>query len=421
MSKKPRDNRPFLPPVTRIELSEKNIKMRWILLAVLLAIGATALFMGVRQAVTTEPGWQEVQVSSSEINCSRDFVFRYECGKAGLDATAEYRGVTSLYTDLTESAFRIFSAEAEHVSAPANLSYLNAHVNEALSVDPHLYQVLELICRYDSRYPFLAPVVREYSGVFLSANDGEACLYDPNFDTERMGYVQETLSFAGDPENVRLELLGDNRVCLFVSQHYLDYAGENEIEVFFDLGWMKNAFIADYLAQKLIEAGYTNGSISSFDGFTRNLDRRGIEYAYNLFDRRENTVTIPAQLKYDESMSIVFLRNYPLTEEDQWHYYAYETGSITSVYLDPADGISRSSTDNLVSYSHGYGCGELLLRTAPVFISGSFNGEAIADLAAESIFCIWAEDNLLHYSQQGAKLSLLPESGGADYKLKLFE
>ena len=86
---------------------------------------------------------------------------------------------------------------------------------------------------------------------------------------------------------------------------------------------MKNAFIADYLADTLEAEGFTSGYLSSYDGFTRNLDRRRNEYAFNLFDRQGSDVNLPAKMRYTAPLSIVFLRDYPMGEQDKWHYYAF--------------------------------------------------------------------------------------------------
>jgi hypothetical protein len=269
------------------------------------------------------------------------------------------------------------------------------------------------------RDPFLAPVVREYSSVFLAATDGEAALYDPAKNPERAHYVQQTLTYALDSEMVSLELQGDNRVKLEVADPYLSYAHENGITVFFDFGWMKNAFIVDYLADNLTQYGYTNGYLVSYDGFTRNLDTRGETYSVNLFDRMGNIISMPVQLTYTGPMSIVSLRNYPLSDKDRWNYYAYEDGTVTSVYLDSATGMSASATDNLVSYSEKYSCAEILLRTAPLFLSEFLNREQILELENQKVHSIWAEENRLFHTQENAMLTLLPESGGEDYELQI--
>ena len=416
MGKKSRDNRPYIPPVTKIELSEGNLKRRMILLIVLLVIAGVSIAMGVHYALSREPGWQEVTSASSELNCGEDFVFQYECGSTGVSATAEYKGVTAVYSQLTQDAYAIFTAET--AAEVHNVFYLNQHINEEVTVDPVLYRALELLDAYGCRDPFLAPVVKEYAGVFLAANDAEAVMYDPVKDPERYGYVQETLHYAADPGMVSLELLGENRVRLNVADAYLVYAQETGIETYLDFGWMKNAFIADYLAENLSERGYTNGYLVSFDGFTRNLDTRGETYVVNLFDRLGNTISMPAQLSYEGAMSVVSLRNYPLSDKDRWHYYAYEDGTVTSVYLEETTGLPTSSTDNILSYSADLGCAQILMETAPIFLTEQFDREALRKLEEKKIHSIWAEENALCYTRQDVQLILLPDSGGNDYILE---
>ena len=107
----------------------------------------------------------------------------------------------------------------------------------------------------------------------------------PRENKETAAYFEEFLTYANDPDAVDLELLGDNRVRLHVSEEYLAFAAENGIDSFIDFYWMKNAFIVDYLAESLADAGFTNGSISSYDGFVRNLDERDVSYSFNIYDR----------------------------------------------------------------------------------------------------------------------------------------
>lgn len=416
MSKHARDRRPYVRPVTRIELSESNIRLRWIAIVLLLSIAVVSITMGLAEMLKTEPGWQEVQVSSTRLNCSQDFVLMYDFGRSELDATAEYRNVVTLYTKLTEDAYQLFSADSTPESG-GSVYTLNRNVNQPVRVPGELYQALALLAESDCRDPFLAPAVKKYDAVFLSANDGEAYLYDPSRNPELQSSLAELAAFASDSDMIRLELLGENQVQLTVSDAYLAYAKEAEIEVLFDFGWMKNAFIADYLAQGLGSGGYTSGYLASYDGFTRNLDGSGEVYSYNLFDRYGNTISIPAKLSYSGPMSIVTLRNYPLSDSDRWHYYAYEDGHITNIYLDLADGLPKSSTDNLTLYSEEDSCAELLMQAAPVFLAEELDYVAIGALEAAGSHCIWAEGTVLTYSQNGAEILLLKESGGEDYLL----
>lgn len=417
MSKHARDKRPYMKPVTRIELSEDRIKLRLILLIVLLAIAAVAVFVGLRAALTVDPGWQKVQVSSGKVNCSTDFTLMYDFSDhSASEATVGSKRLNALYTQLTEDAYAIFTA-AEYETEFANVRYLNDHVNETVTVDPALYQALERIVWYDSRYPFLAPVYAEYDRVFLQTNEMDAALCDPAKSPELMDDIRQAASYANDPEMVRLELMGDDQVMLHVSQDYLSYAAEYGMDTFFDFHWMTNAFIIDYMASKLMENGYTNGYLASFDGFNRNLDMRGTSYSYNVYDRQGSDIYLPAVFQYQEPTSIVVLRNYPMSDADRWHYFSYSDGSITTTFVDPADGVSKSATDNLFAYSRGSGCAEILLQMAPVFIADELDVDALNSLTEKGIYAIWGDEAQLHCNDADANLTLTAESGGDLYTL----
>lgn len=417
MSKKARDNRPYIRPVTKLELSEKNIKFRWIAIVVLLAIAAVAIGYGFYSALSTEPGWQEVTVQPKEVNCSKDFVLMYDFGVGDVNPTMQYKHLETLYGELTVSAYELFSPEVVSEKGD-NLQAVNAAVNTTVRVDPALYRALELLVRYDNRHVFLAPVTALYRPVFLSEGDGEAMAFDPAHDRERAEIVMQTAAFCADSDHVRLELLGENQVKLSVSEDYLAFAEEYGIDTFLDFGWMTNAFIADYMAEILTENGHIHGYLVTYDGFTRNLDVTGGDYSINFFDREGSTITMPARLSYTGHRSVVSLRDYPLSDQDRWHYYSYESGEITTVFLDPADGVSKSATDSLMAYSDYLSCGEVLMQVAPLFTVDSLDVIALTQLTEERIYSVWAEENTLFYTQADAALTLLPDSGGQDYQLE---
>lgn len=418
MSKNARDHRPYIRPVTRLELSEKNIKFRWIAIVVLLAIAVVAIGNGFHAALSTEPGWQEVTVYPEEVSCSADFVLMYNFGaEDGANPTLQYKQLENLYGELTVSAYELFSPEAIS-SAGDNLQAVNASANQPVKVDSKLYDALELLVRYENRHVFMAPVAELYEAVFISEGDGEARAFDPMFDAERGALVQETAAYCSDPAHVSLEVLGDGQVQLNVSSDYLAFAQEHGIETYLDFGWMTNAFIADYMAEALTEGGYTYGYLVSYDGFTRNLDVTGGDYSINFFDRQDHTITMPARLSYSGPYSVVSLRDYPLSDQDRWHYYSYESGEITTVFLDPADGISKSATDSLMAYSGDLGCGEILLQIAPLFTADNLDTDALTGLTGNSVYALWTEGSTVCHTQEDPSLTLLPNSGGEGYRLE---
>lgn len=389
MRKSSGDKRPYLPPVTRIELSEKNIKPRLILLVICLAVAAAALFTGVRELLKVEPGWQQIQISSKQPNCSSDFVLMYDYSDYGGTAAMANKNLTALYTDAAEKAFLIFSPDTED-AAGQNLHAVNRHINETVSVDPVLYQALVQIREAGNRNLYLAPAYVEYNRIFLCENEEEAVRYDPAFNEELKYYLQALADFASDPAHIDLELLENNQVRLHVSREYLAFIEEYELDTLVDFGWMKNAFIVDYLAQVLTENGFTSGYLSSYDGFTRNLDPRGNRYSQNFFCRQGTEVSMPARIGYTGPQSIVSLRDFPMTDQDRWHYFTYGNGHITSIFLDLEDGLSKPAVDAIMGLSAETGCAEILLKLIPAFIGESFDSASLTD---PQISALWYEND----------------------------
>ena len=398
MSKKEvRWRRMHLPKIETIKLSEKNIGLRAFAVGVLLLIAALALGSALTDFLNTDPGWQTVEVESDAVNVSTEFQFNYDFSVYGGAASNAYKQMISVYSKATEEAYRIFHEEVDS---------LNDHVNEPVSVDPVLYEALNKIADSGNRHIYLAPVYQEYNGIFLSGNSGEAEQFDPSKNQDMLPYITAVASYVNDSEMIGLEMLGENQVCLRVSDDYLAFAQEYEIEKFVDLNWMTNAFVVDYLAQTMIDNGYTCGYIASYDGFTRNLDTRGNSYNFNLYDRRDRTIYPAGILKYDRAGSIVSLRAYPMDANDWLHYYEFADGSVTSVYIDPADGMSKASVENLVCYSFGSGCAELLLKAAPVLIADDFQQAGLNGVSA-----IWMENQTIRTNDMSAKIEPNQEYG----------
>ena len=417
MSKHARDNRPYIKPVTRIELSDDQSTLKLILIVALLAIACVCIFIAVGSSMKVEPGWQAAEISSDKVNCSQEFTLMYDFSDYNAnDSTDELKKVNALYSTLTEDAYAIFTA-AEFETEFANIRYLNDHVNEKVTVDPALYKALEQIVRYDSRYPFLAPVYEEYDRVFVQTNEDDAARYDPSKNPDLMDYIQNAASFGNDESMVWLELFGDNQVILHVSDDYLAFAEYYELDTFFDLHWMTNAFIIDYMADCLIANGYTSGYLASYDGFNRNLDQRGNSYSHNVYDRLDNEIYLPVVYNYQEPTAIVVLKKYSMSDAESWHYFSYSDGTITTTYVDPADGVSKSATDNLFVYGAGMGCAEILLQSAPVFISNELNEDALMELSNRGIYSIWGEGNSMISSNKNASLTAMSENGGDQYTI----
>ena len=404
-----------------IELSEANQKSRLILICVLVVIAAVAFTAGVMSFVKGDPGWRTIEVTTGEVNCSEEFVFKYYFPSTRGAASAANKQIVSLYTEATQKAYWLFNADEVH-SEIKNIAYLNRHPNETVTVDPVLYNALEMLEGSGGRHLYLAEVYSQYDNVFLSETDGEAATQDPARSEEIKDYVNQILAFSNDPSHVSLELLENYQVRLTVSDAYQTFAQENEFTNFIDFHWTKNAFIIDYFAQLMIDAGYTEGYIGSYDGFTRNLMNNKEPFSFNVFDRIENGIELVARMEYDEPMSIVFLRNYPMANLDRWHYYIYADGTGATAYIDTADGLSKTAAANLVSYAGGNtGCAEILMQMIPTYVSDTLDEMALQSMTEHQIFSIWCQDATVFYNDPDLQLLDLMNQDGLKYTLSLVQ
>ena len=411
MSKNARDRRPYVKPVTRVELDQTNVKLRWILVAVFFVIAIAAFGIGINELLKTEPGWQSVRASSDQPNSGTEIVLMYDYSGLGATASQVNKALETKYSQACTDAFAIFSGDISR-DGLGNVHHVNASPNQEISVDPALYAAFELLERYANRSIFLAPVYVEYDRIFNSESDPEAAGNDPMKNPDVKAYIEELIGYTSDPLMVSLELLGDNRIRLNVAQAYLDYAAENDIAEFIDFGWMRNAFVIDYLADQLTDAGYTNGYLASYDGFTRNLVEADTPFNMNLFNLEGKDITIPAVMEYVGRTSLVFLRSYPLDELDEWSYHVYEDGEIVSSLIDPDDGVSKSALTNMVSYSKELGCAEITLNLEPVFVNDAFHADAVNALKEKDIFSVWFDGGDLFYNEASLKLQINEDAQG---------
>lgn len=387
---------PHPKPVNKIELPSEHRRLRLVLAVVFLIVGAFFLAISVANLSSKDSGWSEIEADSSELNCSDDFVFLYCLGQGEASATAENKEITACYSAATEYAFQMFTNDVEYENVH-NMYYINRHPNEEMKVDDVLYRAFSLIQESEDRSLYLAPVYEQYDGLFYCTEEYQTVEYDPYLNQDVADYYAAVAGFANDTRMIDLELLGENRICLRVAEEYLDFASENEIGSFIDFYWMKNAFIVDYLAQEMISAGYFRGCISSLDGFTRNLDRSGEVYDYIFYNRQDTTIYPAASIQYNGPSCIVCLRDYALGSE-QHLFYLYSGGERRTPYLDTKDGFCRSAGSDLVCYSSGSSCSEILLRMIPVYIADTLQHDALAGLAKEGIYSIYSENSRICYN-----------------------
>ena len=393
-------------PINRIELSEKNTTLRWIAVIALLIIGAVGITTGIMSLLNKETGWQRVQVVPQERSCSENFILQYNFSGSGAEATAVNSKLQAAYGDACVKAYQVFTPD-EAISGMQNLYYVNRNPNKTIAVDPLLYAAFEKMD--GTPWLYLGPAYAHYNNVILNADEAVVDDLDPEVSDEANAYVGKIAAFAGDREAVSLELLGNNQVILHVSEEYLAFAAEEEIENFIDFGYLTNAYIIDYLAETLIAEDLTEGYIVSADGYTRNLDSAHT-FSFNIFDRVENLVFPAAVMDYQGPISMVFLKDYPTANSDV--NYRGREDRFLHLFVDPVDGICRTSVENLVSYSYDMDCADVALAMLPSFVGSNFS-------VPEGVFSVWCEEDLICYNDETVSFGQVLESEEMSYRVVL--
>lgn len=411
MGRTVKDRRGYEPrPVDKIELSEKNKRLRLIAVIVFLLIGAGFLTYGFVNYLAPDNGWNTIESNSPG---SAELVFQYDFGSGGIFRSAEKKAVTALYSDAVTQCCRLFH-DSESFPNVVNVYEINRSANVVLELEKTLYDAFSRFSESGSRLLYLQPIYSRYRNVFYCGDDSQLADFDPFISAEIRGEFEKTAAFAADKNSVELRLLGDNKVMLFVSEEYLKYAEEEGITDFIGFSVFANAFVVDHIAEVMIENGYTRCNISSYDGYTRNLDDSGEQYAFNIFDREGGVVYPAAMMRYSGRRSIVFMRNYPMNSLDSLRYYELRDGEIRAPYI-AADGLPRTAADNLVCYSDEKTCAEIALAALPIYAAEILDKNGLDGLITEKIYSIYCEDFSIVRNDDSLVLTDLYDKDGVSY------
>lgn len=374
---------PYAPKVERVEVSDRHVKGRIIAAAVFLIIGAAAIGYGVSQLVHVESGWQVVSASNEAQIYGADFALTYELGASGKSARSEKNAIVRAYSDALLKAGRAFDPDTE---SEGNIRALNASPNREVELDPLLYEAFELLERYGDRTAYLGPAFDIYENIFFCREDWETADFDPQQNDYLRELFAKIAAFAGDPESVRVELLGDSRARLAVSDEYLAFLEDEELSHIVDFAWMKNAFIIDCLAETLTAEGFTRGSVSSYDGFAVNLGGAvGEEFGLNIFDCPEDTPLQAATLIYQGKMSIAAYRNFPVSSQDSQRVYVTDEGERKTLYLGAEDGLPHTAADSLTAWSRELPCAEVMLLSSKIYRQTRIGEPDLSALASNGV------------------------------------
>lgn len=396
-------SRPQAPNILKIEVSDKYIKIRFIAAIIFLMVAAVSIGYGVSLLTRVDKGWQIISISDEGTLYADEFVLFYELGASEKSARSESRELKQLYSGACQAAGKAFDGNVE---SPGNLRALNNSPNQVIELDPVLYEALKLLELYGNRTIYLGPAFRLYESIFFCTEDWQLKDFDPEQNKELQKLFERIAAFAGDPDSVRVELLEDNTGMLYVSEEYLAFLQYEELGGALDFGWMKNAFITDFIADTLANVGYTRGNVSSIDGYIRNMDdQRCRMYSLNIFDFPDRAAIQAARLDYQGSMAFVSYRNFPVIDMDARRIYITEDGERKTLYLSLQDGLPHTGAASLTAYSGRLSCAEILLLSSSVYQQEHISGTDLARLAEQSVQSVLVVDRKLLTTETEAVLA----------------
>jgi hypothetical protein len=407
--------------IQEIELSEKHVGLRIALVVVFLLIGLACIAFFLISLLSEEDGWQIISPSGIEISTlESEFTLSYNLGSGEASATNEKKMLQSDYGSALERAYKIFDIYATYDDV-VNLKYINSHFNETVSVSNLLYDAFATVEQSGSRIVYLGPIYAEYRNVFGSSDDVNAAISDPTKNEDVAEYVSKVLKFANDPNAVSVELLDNNKLKLNVSEEYLAFIEEYQIDCCIDFSWLANAFIVDHVADLLISKGYTHGNISSYDGYIRYLDKNENSYSIDVFDLNGSTVYSAALAECKNISAMVFWRKYPLNEIDASCYYSYSDGTFVNRYIDAKDGSYKAAIANILSYSKSKSCADIALALADVVIAEELDETQIMQIKDDQIYSVWTYNCVVNYNDKELNISNLYDSNEITYTKKCVE
>lgn len=397
MRKYAKDTRPDVKPVIKVELNGENKKWRIVAIALLIALGVTLIASAGVKLLGKNKGYVEIEVEDSIF--ADFFTLNYDIGASGVVASVDYRTVREAYTDALNKYCRLFSADTEYEQL-VNIAYINAHPGEDIKVDPVLYSALLKMENEGEGRHYLGISLEIYDALFYLEGDDYAAEQDPSKNEELRAINLQACEFARDRESVKLTFLGNDTLRLDIGEEYASFAVKHGFSRYIDLGIFENAFVTDAIADLLVGKGMTLGAISSYDGYTRNLDTRDLDYSFSFYAKSDDVVYPVCDVKYKGSIATYSARTYPISDTSALDFYLYATGESAHRFIDPISGEYKSSIDEILLTSNSKSCASLALIAYSTIASDSFNGAELSGVDA-----VWLDGKTVRYIGSGISIS----------------
>ena len=248
-----------------IKVSGKHLKLRVVLFIVALVVGLSAFGVVFYQLSNRAPGYYEVTAVRDETAPTYASGIRFYCylnGKSGV-IKSDLKEAETVYSESLGRISRLLDPYTQY-EGYVNLATLNQSVGEPVELPEELYAILTEAAGMDE---LRAGVLHGFWQELLYLSDAAA--YDPSVEETQRERFTKLAAAVSEPDSVRLEIVDASRcaVRLVISDALRRTLQEQEAEypvVHLDL--LGEAYRVQYVAQKLIAAGFLKGYLSTDSG-----------------------------------------------------------------------------------------------------------------------------------------------------------
>ena len=338
-----------------IEVSNKHIKLRVIVFIIALLVGIAAFAFAFYKLTNKETGYYEVKATPDESAPLYDSGYVFYCfidGKSN-EIKSNLNKLGTLYSETLGRISRLLDPK-ETYEGYVNLATLNQHPGEEVRLPAELYDILiDALERSEANgFTIYDGAVKAFWQELLYLDEPQS--FDPLHDAdqnERMQAAAEAIRSSCCPK-LTVTDASSHTVKLEVPAEYLALTERYEIDApILDLGVMREAYTLQYVYQKLIENGITQGYLRTQSGMNLMLPQTdtGILPLYGYLDA---TAVTAAEITLGKGAACCALRSFSLGEAG---YY-----SVDGVLRHPYPGPDGAPNSRLLTAWVASGKGDLV-------------------------------------------------------------
>ncbi len=255
--------------------TKKNI-IRFVLFLVAVVVAVTAFSNAFTGKGQYAEGWYEIDLTAETQPVLYDSGMKLLYYAEGSEAEVKSRlkTVSELYSEALLAIYERLDSDTTYDDC-VNIASVNEGKNAPVQVDQTLFDILCEAKRLDEAndsYNMLAGALyREWQTLLYLEEPSE---FDPLNNEDEAQRISDIAQMVNS-DAVSFEIVDEKErlVRLNVSEEYWKFARENEVKApVLDLNQLKNAFMAEAVADSLTQAGITKAVISFADGMTLNVE-----------------------------------------------------------------------------------------------------------------------------------------------------